>query len=443
MFSSVTPGTVTIPAGLAGALPVVTGIAPCGGEFGVIGMMRTLRGALGSSRRALLLALRRRRHADDDAAGGVGALLLAQPVEKLLVGVGEALAVGHDRLDLVGPGVAGGDARGRTAAGGEEGLVGVGQRAAEADRANQRRRNHHAAATAARLLLLLGQDLVVVGVVLAIAVGGLEAGGIVLARQRPGIEVGVMLTRIARLEVSGLAPLMELALLRGRKRRCGRGHVVAEIETARVGLRRPARRRLRLLRLLPKAGRGMGQALERKRAPGGGLRRVGRSRLGLGLSLREVVALVLLLRVPVLGPEGLRLARLGRVSVGDRLRLRLPERRLRRIARLLAGGGVLGECGLRRVLRLRIDVLRRPLRCALSRRRRRERIVGQRSSSLRLRSRPRENRTVPRHVGVLYSFAPFAPRRIATLSHLLRGVYANNRQSRCQNLCIGTDQGEA
>ena len=185
----------------------------------------------------------------------------------------------------------------------------------------------------------------------------------------------------------------------------------------------------------------MGQALERKRAPGGGLRCVGRSRLGLGLSLREVVALVLLLRVPVLGPEGLRLARLGRVSVGDRLRL--SERRLRRIARLLAGGGVLGECGLGRVLRLRIDVLRRPLRRALSRRRRRERIVGQRLSSLRLRSRPRENRTVPRHVGVLYSFAPFAPRRIATLSHLLRGVYANNRQARCQNLCIGTDQGEA
>ena len=49
MFSSVTPGTVPIPAGLAGALPGVTGIAPCGGEFGVIGMMRTLRGALGSS----------------------------------------------------------------------------------------------------------------------------------------------------------------------------------------------------------------------------------------------------------------------------------------------------------------------------------------------------------------------------------------------------------
>jgi hypothetical protein len=47
----VTPGTATTggAAGLGGALPVVEGTAPGGGAFGVIGMILTLRGALGSS----------------------------------------------------------------------------------------------------------------------------------------------------------------------------------------------------------------------------------------------------------------------------------------------------------------------------------------------------------------------------------------------------------
>src|SRR6476646_2415136 len=39
--------------------------------------------------------------------------------------------------------------------------------------------------------------------------------------------------------------------------------------------------------------------------------------------------------------------------------------------------------------------------------------------------------------------APCTRRRIARLSHLLGGVYANNRQTRSQNLCIGADQSEA
>src|SRR5262245_25309724 len=53
------------------------------------------------------------------------------------------------------------------------------------------------------------------------------------------------------------------------------------------------------------------------------------------------------------------------------------------------------------------------------------------------------DRTAPRHVRIPLSRTPCTRRRITTLSHLVWGVYAHNRQPRGQNLCIGPDQREA
>src|SRR4029078_7602966 len=94
--------------------------------------------------------------------------LVTEPVEKLLVGVREALAVGDLGPGLDRPlGVL--DQRRGTGARGEEHLVAVGHAATEADRSDQRGDDHQAAAAATRLLLVLEHGLVEFSVGLAVA----------------------------------------------------------------------------------------------------------------------------------------------------------------------------------------------------------------------------------------------------------------------------------
>src|SRR5262249_8708953 len=81
-----------------------------------------------------------------------------------------------------------------------------------------------------------------------------------------------------------------------------------------------------------------------------------------------------------------------------------------------------------------ITIRRWPLR-----RRRLCRVLRHRTPS----RRPHPALPDPRHVRNPLSRTPSTLRRIATLSHLIGSVYANNRQARGQNLCIGADERKA
>ncbi len=129
---------------------------------------------------------------------GLLSAVIAQTVDELLVGVREFPAAWHHRLDLVGAEVRRLDQLRAPALRRNEGLVGVGEPATEADGTHQRRHDHQRAAAAAGLLVVL-DHVVEVGIGFAIAVLRL--------RRRIGRSVG--------------------------------RHVVAEIVAARIGLLGP------------------------------------------------------------------------------------------------------------------------------------------------------------------------------------------------------------
>src|SRR5262249_51200324 len=175
-------------------------------------------------------------------------------------------------------------------------------------------------------------------------------------------------------------------------------------------------------------------ALLAPRRSGGGLRLRGRVRKAVGRRLRALrgiakVAGALGCGRKAIERQRMRLLRRLRgkartpVAVGSSLRKLVPLRGGLPIARLL--------------LALTVTVSRWPMRRWL-----RHRLVRHRTPCCRPHpSLP--DRTAPRHVRNPLSRTPSTLRRIATLSHLLGSVYANNRQARGQNLCIGADERKA
>ena len=151
ILSKVIPGTMAP----AAADPPVPGAWPAG----EIGMLRTRRGALGSSL------------ARSSPAGALRASLLVEPIEQLLVGVGKLFAAGQRRLHLVRSRVGDLD-HGGACRGGNKRLVGVGHGATKADGADQGPGNHQPAPPPPGLLLFIAHPLVLaVGIGVAVFAG--------------------------------------------------------------------------------------------------------------------------------------------------------------------------------------------------------------------------------------------------------------------------------
>src|SRR5215831_681354 len=277
------------------------------------------------------------------------------------------------------------DERSRSRPRGEQRLVGVSHATAQSDGSHQCNDNHEPATAATGFLVVLWHIFVELGLRLAVAVRSCGKGWRV------------------ELAAIGAVPLP------------WRRHVVAEIEATCIALLAP--------------------------------RWSGR-RLVLGGRVREA--------------KGRRIAALWRIAkVGTTLasRRKAIERQgvcTRGVLRCLRGKACapVSFCSLRKVVALRRGCcIARLLMSALARcltigrwpmrRWLRHRLCRQvvRLRTTCCRPHPRlPDRTAPRHVRNPPISYPSTLRRLATLSHLLGGVYANNRQARGQNLCIGADE---